>query len=134
VSAPFWIRAVGVPPELAAQLEAVLLACPGVPSFDEIRSRVRGIDPDVDRLLVTLRQAAVTHRASVDGSIPRKSTEVAVDSNQTFTPDQAAAQLHVTAHAVRLAIRQHRLEAEQDENRRWRITRSALELFRKRRP
>lgn len=79
----------------------------------EIRTRRRGIDPEVDAVLVALAVAAAAWRntaGSPSGTERRNPAEPAAQSD-TMTSQEAADELGCTGRAVRKAIAAGRLHA-----------------------
>lgn len=88
----------------------------------------RGLDPDLDDVLVALKVASAHWSASVDGSDPRKPAE-ALPASASLAPTEAADLLGVTSSRVRQEIRAGRLKAER-VGRHWQIGRLDLEHYR----
>lgn len=97
-------------------------------SLDRIRTEVRGTDAEVDAVLVALRVSALYWLTSATGSDVVPEPEVAAPSKRMSTT-QAAGRLGITDRAVRLAIAESRLPAEQVAGR-WQINRSDVEHYR----
>lgn len=117
--------AVVVPARVAAWLERVARVA-------QLRIDHRGIDPEVDSVLVALGVAATAWRVnqgiSTDqGTGQRKEPELAAGSSLTTT--QAANLLHITDRGVRAAIASGRLDAQRVGDQ-WLIDREDLEHFR----
>ena len=97
-----------------------------------LRVNARGADPEVDAVLAALHLASLHWRTSVR---PEAAAEVAkpqaeVASGLTWmTTTQAADRIGIGDRAVRLAISEGRLSAEQIDGR-WRIARDDVEHFR----
>ncbi|GAB3349950.1 helix-turn-helix domain-containing protein [Modestobacter lapidis] len=96
--------------------------------LDRLRSEVRGVDAEVDVVLIGLSVAGLNWRASVHGTVPRNVPEPAPKS-QWLTTTQVADLLDQTDRAIRMACQSGRLPAEQ-ENGRWRISRENFEHYR----
>ncbi|MGY1830144.1 helix-turn-helix domain-containing protein [Geodermatophilus sp. SYSU D01180] len=96
--------------------------------LDTARKASRGIDSEVDNVLVALRVAALNWRASVHGTSPRNVPETKPLSAWLSTT-QAADALGLTDRAVRTACSDGRLDAQRVDGR-WRISREALEHHR----
>jgi excisionase family DNA binding protein len=96
--------------------------------LDRIRADIRGLDPEVDSVLVALTVAAMQWRTSATGSTQAPEPEAAAQS-PWVSSTQAADLLGITARAVRLAIGEQRLPAEQVDGR-WRIAREDVEHYR----
>lgn len=96
--------------------------------LDELRSQVRGADPEVDNALVALAVSGKYWLASATGS-PRAPTAEVVAPSMLMSTSQAADSLGITARAVRLAIGEERLPAERVDGR-WLITRDEVEHYR----
>jgi len=96
--------------------------------LDELRAQVRGADAEVDNVLVALAVASATWRTSATGSTHAPEPEVRALS-PWMSSTQAADLLGITSRAVRLAIGEERLPAEQVDGR-WRITREDVEHYR----
>lgn len=92
------------------------------------RISARGDDPEVYAVLAALHRAALTWRTSATGSPTPPAPEVTAPS-QWMSTTQAAHRLGVTDRAIRLAITQHRLPAENVDGR-WRITPEDIEHYR----
>lgn len=97
-------------------------------NLSEVRINSRGTDPEVYAVLAALHRAGLAWRTSATGSSAPAEPEAATPSKWMSTT-QAALQLGVTDRAIRLAIGQHRLPAENLDGR-WRITREDLEHYR----
>lgn len=110
-----------VPGRVAALLDNLL-------DLTRLRVEVRGQDAELDAVLVALRVAAANWRTTATGSPHPPAPEAATRSTWLSTA-QAADILGVTDRAVRLAITEHRLNAQQIDGR-WRISREDLEHFR----
>lgn len=93
-----------------------------------IRVQHRGTDPELDTVLGDIRTAAAKWRATATGS-PHPPPPEADASSGWLSTTRAAEILGVTDRAIRLAITEHRLHAQQVDGR-WRITREDLEHFR----
>ena len=101
--------------------------------LDDFRVQNRGRDSEVDEALVALRLVAMAWKetrgvGSGDTTARPTAAQPPAESSQGLTTNQAAARLGVGAEAVRKAIREERLEAQQIDGR-WRITPEALEHF-----
>ncbi|WIB16278.1 helix-turn-helix domain-containing protein [Curtobacterium sp. MCPF17_050] len=101
--------------------------------LDDFRVQNRGRDAEVDETLVALRLVAMAWRetrgvGSVDTTVRPTPPQPVGESSQGLTTAQAAARLGVGAEAVRKAIREERLPAQQIDGR-WRITPEAVEHF-----
>ena len=96
--------------------------------LNEVRIENRGADAEVDAVLVALRLAALTWRASATGSPVAAKPEATADLNQWVGTKQAADILYITDRAVRLAISEKRLPATQ-VNGRYRIAREDIQHF-----
>ena len=94
-----------------------------------IRTEARGVDPEVDAVLVALALAAATWRTSATGSNLAKSAEVEAPSALWLTSSQAADHLGIGDRAIRLAIAERRLPAEKVGGQ-WRINREDIEHYR----
>jgi excisionase family DNA binding protein len=96
--------------------------------LNEVRIESRGIDAEVDAVLVALRLAALTWRNTATGSAVAAKPEATADLNQWLSTTQAADILYITDRAVRLAITEKRLPATQ-VNGRYRIAREDIQHF-----
>lgn len=96
--------------------------------LNELRRCIRGMDAEVDSVLVALSVAGTAWLSSVHGTTPRNVPEAAPKS-AWLTTTQAAHLLDQTDRAVRMACQSGRLQAEQ-ENGRWRIRREDFEHYR----
>lgn len=114
--------AVVVPARVAAWLESKA-------NLSALRVRARGSDAEVDAVLVALRVAALAWRTSATGSDVEPTPEAARGSEQWLSTSKAADLLGITDRAVRLAIREGRLEAVQVAGR-WRVSRANVEHYR----
>lgn len=112
---------VEIPGRVAAWLESKL-------DLRRVRTDVRGIDPEVDSVLADLHRVALVWRASATGSATTPPPE-ATPLLGWMSTTQAASLLKITDRAVRLAIQEHRLPAQQLAGR-WRITREDVEHYR----
>jgi excisionase family DNA binding protein len=97
-------------------------------NLSDVRISARGTDPEVYAVLAALHRAGLAWRTSVTGSAAPAEPEATALSKWMSTT-QAAHQLGVTDRAIRLAITQHRLPAENVDGR-WRITREDIEHYR----
>jgi excisionase family DNA binding protein len=88
----------------------------------------RGLDPELDDVLVALKVAAAAWAASVDGSDPRKPPE-AEPFSAWLAPVEVADLLGLTDSRVRQEIRAGRLKAER-VGRGWRVSRQDFEHYR----
>lgn len=111
-----------VPARVAAWLEVRA-------GLSSVRARARGNDPEVDAVLLALRIAGLAWRTSATGSEVEPEPEVPRESSQWLSTGQAAGLLGITDRAVRLAIREGRLEAQQVAGR-YRISRPNFEHYR----
>ena len=96
--------------------------------LSEVRISARGTDPEVYAVLAALHRGALGWRASVTGSEAPPPPEVPSPSRWMSTT-QASGLLGITDRAVRLAISEGRLPAQQVAGR-WRITREDVEHYR----
>ena len=96
--------------------------------LSEVRISARGADPEVYAVLAALHRAALAWRTSVTGSENPPHPEVRALSEWMSTT-QAGGLLGITDRAVRLAIAEDRLPAQQVAGR-WRITREDVEHYR----
>ncbi|MDQ0865723.1 helix-turn-helix domain-containing protein [Arthrobacter globiformis] len=96
--------------------------------LNEVRIQERGSDPEVDAVLVAVRLAALTWRTTATGTPVAAKPEVDPDLKQWMSTGQAADKLGITDRAVRLAIQEQRLHAN-NINGRWRITQEDLQHF-----
>ena len=113
--------AVVVPGRVAAWLESRL-------DLRRVRTDARGADPEVDAVLSDMHRLALVWRASATGSATTPPPE-ATPLLGWMSTTQAASLLKITDRAVRLAIQEHRLPAQQLAGR-WRITREDVEHYR----
>jgi excisionase family DNA binding protein len=111
---------VEVPGRVAAWLESKL-------DLRRVRTDVRGVDPEVDAVLADLHRVALVWRASATGSATTPPPEATPPLGWMSTT-QAASLLKITDRAVRLAIQEHRLPAQQVAGR-WRLTREDVEHY-----
>ncbi len=97
----------------------------------ELRIRTRGVDSEIDAVLVALTLAGLhwQQQASAGGNNPTPKPETEADLLGT---EKAGALLGISSRAVRTAILEGRLEAERIDGR-WRISQQALQQFRERR-
>lgn len=96
----------------------------------ELRVEVRGEDPEVDAVLIAIRNTGLAWLNAVDGTTKRQLERLAGESE--LTVDEAANRLRISPSGVRMAIRQRRLKASK-RGRQWGITVNDLEEFEKRR-
>jgi len=96
--------------------------------LSEVRISARGTDPEVYAVLAALHRGAIAWRTSVTGSENPPHPEVLALSKWMSTT-QAGGLLGITDRAVRLAIAEDRLPAQQVAGR-WRITREDVEHYR----
>lgn len=94
-----------------------------------LRTEIRGQDAELDSVLVALGVAAGAWRTSVTGRKEAVQPEPVAASDQWVTTTSAAGLLGITDRAVRLAIQDQRLPAENHQGR-WRITRADVEHYR----
>jgi len=92
-----------------------------------VRTDVRGVDPEVDAVLLDLAVVALTWRKAVEGCTPASPAEVGAASVWMSTAE-AADQLGISSSWVRQEIRAKHLVAEQVD-RRWRINRLNFEHY-----
>lgn len=111
-----------VPARVASKLEAVL---------SPFRNAQRGIDPEVDNVLVALRVAGRIWTSTYLGTPTALPAEPTPGSNWLGTRSAAKA-LGITPRAVRKAIEREQLRAEISEGE-WRIRRDWLEHYKARR-
>ena len=109
--------AVVVPGRVAAWLESRL-------DLRRVRTDVRGIDPEVDAVLLDFAVVAQTWRSRVE-ALPCRGSEQAGPaeagtSSSWVTTTEAAVRLGVTSSRVRQEIRAKHLAAEQVDHQ-WRI-------------
>ncbi|KTR11068.1 helix-turn-helix domain-containing protein [Curtobacterium citreum] len=108
--------------------------------LDDFRIQHRGQDPQVDEVLRAMHIAALRWRTAVTAAAAPAPSSVDTTAHTTpaqpdgessygLTTGQAAARLGVGAEAVRKAIREGRLPAEQHDGR-WRITPEVIEHYR----
>lgn len=93
-----------------------------------VRISARGTDPEVYAVLHDLHRAALAWRTSAAGSVDAPVPEEPRPSEWGSTT-QAAGLLGITDRAVRLAVREGRLPAQQVAGR-WRVTREDVEHYR----
>ncbi len=96
--------------------------------LDRLRSEVRGMDAEVDHVLIGLAVAASDWRASAYGTSPRNTPELAPKSSW-LTTTEVADLLDMTDRAIRLACQSGRLPAERVGDR-WQISREQFEHYR----
>lgn len=89
-------------------------------ALDRIRIEVRGVDPEVDAVLVALRRTAMAWRDTALGTDHRNQPEP-VPLSGVMSTQQVADALGVTDRAVRKAITGSRLPATKTDGR-WQIT------------
>lgn len=98
--------------------------------LSRLRTEVRGIDPEVDAVLMALHIAALKWRTSAGVSEPRKPTEVATESEWMST-QEVADRLGVSTSRVRQECRDGRLEAtNRGRPLGWQIHREDFEHYR----
>lgn len=95
----------------------------------EFRAKVRGENTQFDQVLVAIRLAALEWRASATGSTEPATPEPVASSDQWVTTTIAAGLLGILDRAVRLAIKNDRLPAE-NQHGRWLIARKDIEHYR----
>ncbi len=93
-----------------------------------LRVSARGHDQEIDAVLMALTLAGLKWAADVDGSDPRKRTEIAPQS-EWMDPEEVATVLNVSSSRVRQELRSDRLKGEK-RGRAWRIHRTELEHYR----
>ncbi len=96
--------------------------------LDRLRSEVRGMDAQVDHVLIGLAVAASAWRASAYGTTPRNTPEPEPKSSW-LTTTEVADLLNLTDRAIRSACRSGRLHAERVGDR-WQISREHFEHYR----
>lgn len=99
-------------------------------AVSRLRVRARGANQRVGQELLEIREAAMRFTLPALPEVKADSAEVARDSEQWLSVIEVADLLGLTDRAVRLACSEGRLEAQQDDARRWRITRQAYEHYR----
>lgn len=100
-------------------------------ALDRFRSDNRGADAEVDNALVAMRIAALKWQESATGT--KQAPQPELDASfQWLSTTQAATQLRVSDRAIRKAIAEHRLTAENVAGR-WRISRTEFEHYKARR-
>ncbi len=97
-----------------------------------LRVRTRGVDPEVSDVLEAIREAAEAWRGSAVGTTEAPEPEPPRTLSTWVTAAEAADLLGISSRAVRKAIAEGRLEAEQVGDR-WRVAREDVEQFRARR-
>lgn len=96
----------------------------------QVRTELRGADPEVDAVLMALHIAALKWRGSVGVSDSRKPAEVTPQS-EWMTAQEVADQLSLTSSRVRQECRSGRLKAENHGRPHgWRISREDFEHYR----
>lgn len=96
--------------------------------LNEVRIQNRGVDAEVDAVLVAVRLAALAWRDAATGSPVAAKPEAPADLKKWFTTTQAGEKIGITDRAVRLAIKEHRLKASNIDGR-WRIALEDIEHF-----
>ena len=94
-----------------------------------LRTAARGMDAEVDAVLVALATCALAWRTSAIGSEQAQEAEVVAESEARLGTSQVADLLGITGRAVRLACERQRIPAEQVAGR-WLISREDVEHFR----
>ena len=94
--------------------------------LDLARAQVRGIDHEVDDVLMAITQAAKAWRLTEIGSIP---DPLAEPLRQWVSTGTAAGLLGISDRAVRAAIATRKLPAQQVDGR-WQIARASVEAYR----
>lgn len=97
-----------------------------------LRSQLRGVDSELDSVLVAVSVAAAAWRISATGTSVASQPEPTASSPQWLSSTQAADLLGVTDRAIRKAIADRRLPAIQIFGRH-RVSREDLEHYRARR-
>lgn len=97
-------------------------------SLGDVRISLRGVDPEVDAVLMALHIAALKWRGSATGSEAAPAPEPAASSDW-LTTTEAAGLAGVTDRALRKAIADRRLTSTRIGGRH-RITREDLEHYR----
>ncbi len=100
----------------------------GRTDLGKVRLAVRGIDPEVDAVLMALHVAALRWRGSATGTERAPTAELAPVSEWLSTTE-AGELLGITSRGVRKAIGEGRLEATEVAGR-WRVSREAVEHYR----
>lgn len=111
-----------VPGRVAAWLER---KC----GLSEQRVMARGIDAEVDAVLMALHLASLQWRSAATGTDNASSAEPPASSAAWLTTTQAAGLLGITDRAVRKAIGERRLDATRVGNA-WQVSRESVEHFR----
>jgi excisionase family DNA binding protein len=93
-----------------------------------LRVRVRGTDPAISKQLEDIRTAAMAWRGSATGTTDDIEPEPATDSDRWLSTGQAADLAGVTSRAIRRAIAEARLPANEVGGR-YRISRDDLEHY-----
>lgn len=97
--------------------------------LDKIRSQIRGMDSELDTVLVDLATTAAAWRSTACGTERATTPEPGEQSSQWVNTSTAATLLGITDRAIRKAIDEKRLTAQQVDGR-WRITREDVEHYR----
>ena len=100
--------------------------------LEQFRRDNRGHDAEVDNVLVAFRVAELSWREAATGTREAPEPELEGSSTHWMSTTQAAAQLGVGDRAVRKAIAEGRMQAENIAGR-WRIQQEQLQHFRARR-
>ncbi|MDO9398388.1 MAG: helix-turn-helix domain-containing protein [Herbiconiux sp.] len=98
--------------------------------LDRFRLQTRGQDAEVDGVLVAFRVAALSWQEAATGTKEAAPPELEGSSDNWMSTTQAATQLGIGDRAVRKAIAEGRLHAENIAGR-WRIRRDQLQHFRR---
>jgi hypothetical protein len=96
----------------------------------EVRARVRGRDPVLDRALLSMHLAALAAGSCAGATNPAPTSQPMPASNHDSTvgPSAAATIIGITPSGVRKAIAEKRLPAELVDGR-WRIARDDLAAY-----
>ncbi|WGY04324.1 helix-turn-helix domain-containing protein [Nocardioides sp. QY071] len=93
-----------------------------------LRVRVRGVDPQLSKELEEIRLAAMHWRGSAAGTTDDTKPEPAAKSDQWLSTGQAAELAGVTSRAIRKAIANGRLPANEIGGQ-YRVSREDIEHF-----
>jgi excisionase family DNA binding protein len=94
--------------------------------LNKFRIQYRGVDPEIDAVLVGLRIAALAWRGTATGTVDAPKP---ILSPEWLSTSEAADLAGLTSRGIRKAITDHRLEATKVGHC-WRISRENLEHYR----
>jgi hypothetical protein len=108
--------------KVAAMLEQIT-------NIRDVRAKYRGGEEELEATLHALRFAANDYAAFVNERQPTPTSKAETPLSKRYTPEQVAGHEGITATAVRLAIREGRLQATKHDGR-WQISEADYQTYR----